>query len=416
MSEGSPDQHYDRIYVARQPVFSADMQIWGYELLFRNGENMQVAVITDGDQATTQVIADGFTLATQGMIGGSKALINFPRNVLVGDAPYILPPERCIVEILETVAPEAEVMDACRKLKEHGYTLALDDFVGDPGFEPLCAIADIVKVDVLQKTPQQVREIVRGLSPYPALLLAEKVENKLMFDACRAMGFTYFQGYFFSKPEIIPGRKLSASQTTKIKLLRELNDFDTETTKLVDIVKTDLSISYRLLQYINSARFGLRTKIESIERAANMLGRQNLRQWLQIIIMSDMNTTDKAQELIRISVQRGRLLQLLCEQHPMPFDPDSMFLLGFFSVLDAVLDQLMVDILSDIPIAPAIKSALTDPDDSNGIWLRILEDMDRCSWASLVGRCDRIGLSIRQLSSLALEAASWTDDMLCGGL
>jgi len=330
MIEQESEKLYDRIFVARQPIFTADMQIWGYELLFRHGENVQAAIFTDGDQATTQVIADGFTLAVRSMRKGARALINFPRNMLLGEAPYVLSPERCVVEILETVQPEAEVMEACRELKENGYTLALDDFVGDPGFEPLCEIADIIKVDILGKKPAEVLEIVKGLRRYKAVLLAEKVENLDMFNVCKRLGFTYFQGYFFSKPEVIPGRKLSASQTTKIKLLKELSESDSELERLVEIIQTDLSISYRLLQYINSARFGLRGKIESIQRAVSMLGRQNLRQWLQVIILSDINSTDKAQELVRISVLRGRFLQLLAGLHPTPFGPDSMFLLGFF--------------------------------------------------------------------------------------
>lgn len=298
MNEQQSDQLYDKIFVARQPIFTADMEIWGYELLFRHGENVQAAVITDGDQATTQVIADGYTLAIQGMRKNAKALINFPRNVLISHAPYVLPSDRCVVEILETVHPEPEVMDACLELKNQGYILALDDFVGEPGFEPLCELADIVKVDILNKTPADVMAIVKGLSRYKAQLLAEKVENLDMFKVCKNLGFVYFQGYFFSKPEVIPGRKLSASQITKVKLLKELSDSGTETERLVDIIQTDLSISYRLLQYINSARFGFQNKIESIHRAATMLGRQNLRQWLQVIILSDMNGTDKAQELV----------------------------------------------------------------------------------------------------------------------
>lgn len=415
MVEFQPEQLFDKIFVARQPIFTVDMQIWGYELLFRHGESSQVAVITDGDQATTQVIADGYNLAVKGMRKNAKALINFPRNVLVGGTPYVLPPERCVVEILETVQPEPEVMRACQELKNNGYTLALDDFVGDPGFEPLCEIADIVKVDILHKTPSQVMAIVKGLSKYGAVLLAEKVENQDMFLVCKRLGFTYFQGYFFSKPEVIPGRKLSASQTTKIKLLRELSDSDAELSKLVDIIQTDLSISYRLLQYINSARFGLQGKIESLQRAAAMLGRQNLRQWLQIIILSDVNTTDKAQELVRISVQRGRFLQLLTAHHPTPLGSDGMFLLGFFSVLDAILDQFMEEILEEIPLDQGIRSALIDPQNPNAAWLDLLNELDRGNWARLEARATAMGIPMAVIGMVSSEAVAWTDEVMAGG-
>lgn len=415
MNEQQPEQLYDRIFVARQPVFTADMEIWGYELLFRHGGNVQSAVITDGDQATTQVIADGFTLAIQGMRRNAKALINFPRNVLIGPAPYVLPAGRCVVEILETVQPEPEVLAACQELKNQGYILALDDFVGEPGFEPLCELADIVKVDILNKTPAEVMAIVRGLAKYKALLLAEKVENLDMFKVCKSLGFTYFQGYFFSKPEVIPGRKLSAGQITKVKLLKELNDSNTETERLVSIIQTDLSISYRLLQYINSARFGFQNKIESIQRAATMLGRQNLRQWLQVIILSDMNGTDKAQELVRISVQRGRTLQLLAAEQPTPFSPDGMFLLGFFSVLDAILDQFMEHLLEDIPLDTNIKQALVDSRSVHAVWVELLDMIDRCNWQGVSSVANTLGLSMSVISNAVLEASVWTGEMMASG-
>lgn len=341
-----------------------------------------------------------------------KALINFPRNILVGRAPYVLPAERCVVEILETVLPEDEVMEACRELKSHGYTLALDDFVGEPGFEPLCEIADIVKVDILGKSPTEVMAIVKGLRRYKARLLAEKVENIDMFNVCRKLGFELFQGYFFSKPEIVPGRKLSASQTTKIKLLKELNESEAELSRLVEIIQTDLSLSYRLLKYINSARFSLRGKIESIQRAVNMLGRQNLRQWLQVVILSDINSTDKGQELVRISVLRGRFLQLLAAVHPAPFHPDSMFVLGFFSVLDAILDQHMDQVLDDISLDPEIKAALINPHGPNSAWLELLAQLDRGRWSDLELKAAQLDIPMNLVDSAAIEAAMWTDEVM----
>ena len=412
MDETYPEQLYDRICVARQPIFTGDMQVWGYELLFRDSEDIQTAAFTDGDQATSQIIADGFGLASPGLRNGSKALINFPRNALVGAAPYVLPPERCVVEILETVKPEPEVIQACHELKKRGYVLALDDFVGDPGFEPLCELVDIIKVDILHRSPAEVATIVSGLSKYKASLLAEKVESNDVFKVCKKLGFTYFQGFFFNRPEIIPGRKLSASQIVKVKLLKELSALDTDPHRLVEIIQTDLSISYRLLRYINSAFFGLQVEITSIQRAVAMLGCQNMRQWLQVVILSDINTTDKAQELVRISVQRARFLQLLAARHPVPFDQDSMFLLGFFSLLDAILDQPMDVVLEEIPLNPAIKAALVDPQNPNAVWLGLLDEIDRCNWARLTRKASELNLSMALVSKLSAQASAWTSEVM----
>lgn len=388
------------------------MQVWGYELLFRHEEDMQSAVFTDGDQATSQIIADGFSLAASGLRKGSKALINFPRNVLVGDAPYVLPPERCVVEILESVRPEPEVIQACHELKKRGYVLALDDYEGSEELEPLCELVDIIKVDILHKTPGQVRDIVQGVSKYKAALLAEKVETHDIFKVCRNLGFTYFQGFFFNRPEIIPGRKLSASEVVKLKLLKELGALDTSPDRLVEIIQTDLSISYRLLKYINSAFFGLQVEVTSIPRAVAMLGCQNMRQWLQVVILSDMNTTDKAQELVRISVQRARFLQLLAMRHPTPFDQDSMFLLGFFSLLDAILDQSMSKVLEEIPLDSSLKQALVDPGSRDAGWVGLLDEIDRCNWARLNAKASEMGLSMALVSRLSAEATDWATGVL----
>lgn len=407
MEETYPEQLYDKFFVARQPIFTARMQIWGYELLFRHGENIQEAVFADGDQATTQIIADGYNLAVQGLRQGARALVNFPRSVLLGEAPYVLPADQCVVEILETVLPEAEVISACRELKRRGYMLALDDFEGGPGLEPLCEIVDIIKVDVLGKTPAQVEAIAKGVKKFDALLLAEKVENHDVFKVCRKLGFTYFQGFFFNRPELIPGRKLSASQINKVKLLKELSAPDVDTSRLVEIIQTDLSISYRLLRYINSAFFGLQVKITSIPRAVTMLGSRNLRQWLQVVVLSDVGTEDKAHELVRISVQRARFLHLLAMSRPTVFDRDGMFLLGFFSLLDAILDQSMDLVLEEIPLDPAIKRALTDPDDTNAVWIALLDEIDRCNWKRLNRKAEQLGVPITLVNRLSAEASIW---------
>jgi c-di-GMP phosphodiesterase len=407
MEEKYPEELYDKFFVARQPIFTAQMRVWGYELLFRHGEDTDEAVFADGDQATTQLIADGYNLAVRGMRQGAKALVNFPRRMLVGEAPYVLPADQCVVEILETVTPEPEVLSACLELKNRGYALALDDFEGESGFESLCELVDIIKIDVLGKTPAQVRAIVEGVKKYEATLLAEKVESHDIFKVCRSLGFTYFQGFFFNRPEIIPGRKLSTSQVNKIRLLKELSAPEVDSSRLVEIIQTDLSISYRLLKYINSAFFGLQIRVTSIPRAVSMLGTRNLRQWLQVVILSDVNTEDKAHELVRISVQRARFLHLLAARHPVPFDQDGMFLLGFFSLLDAILDQSMELVLEEIPLDPAIKRALVDQDDQGAAWIGLLDEIDRCNWPRLTSKAGELGVPITLVNRLSAEASIW---------
>jgi len=287
-----------------------------------------------------------------------------------------------------------------------------DDYEGAPGLEPLCELVDIIKVDILHKSPDEVRSLVEGVSRFKATLLAEKVETLDVFKVCRTLGFSYFQGFFFNRPEIIPGRKLSASHVAKLKLLRELGCSDAESDRLVEIIQTDLSISYRLLKYINSAFFGLQVEVTSIPRAVAMLGTKNLKQWLQVVILSDLNTTDKAQELVRISVQRARFLQQMAMSETTPFDQDGMFLLGFFSLLDAILDMPMTTVLEEIPLEPGIKSTLTGQGAGNAVWLELLDELDRCNWIRLSAKAERMGLSMSLISRLSAEASAWTNEVM----
>ncbi len=408
------DVYYENIVVARQPIFTADQRVWGYELLFRNKTDLGQAAITNGDQATIQVIADGFDLATASVASDARILINFPRDLLLSDVPFVLPAHRAIIEILETVRPEPQIMEACARIKQAGYTLALDDFVGQQGFEALCAMADIVKVDILNQSPESVLGIVKGLRHYRATLLAEKVESREMFEVCKRLGFTYFQGYFFRKPEIVEGRKLTASQATRIRLLHELS-LGADLEQLVRILETDVSLSYRLLRYINSVRFALVKKVESIQRAASMLGRKNLQQWLQVTLLADMNAAPRAQELVRLSVIRARFFQILAEAKCTPFAPDTMFLLGFFSLLDGILDQPMEEVLAELPIDPAVRAILVDPAHPFGSWLSLARELDRCHWLGVQEQAELLGLPLAQVGAAYNEAIVWTDEILGAG-
>ena len=212
----------EAVFIARQPIFHPDEAVWGYELLFRSGE-ANFASILDEKQATSSVIADGLALAREGMDSSAKVLINFPENMLVEDAGFALPKDGCIIEILEDVQPSEAALGAVRRLKEAGYTLAVDDYSGQADLKPFIDLADIVKIDVLalDSDPERVAEVADSL-PGGLTLLAEKVEDLDIFARLKGQGFDLFQGFFFSKPEIIPGKKLTSNELTKLQLLGEL--------------------------------------------------------------------------------------------------------------------------------------------------------------------------------------------------
>ena len=415
MASTSPQaQPCANVFVARQPIFTARRDIWAYELLFRNSTSCAYAEFPDANQATWQVIADGYTLARSGIRPDTKAFINFPEQLLREDSAFALPPETSVIEVLEDVEPDPEIRDRLKILKKHGYTIALDDYVGRDGYESFIEVADIIKVDILGMETRTIKEIANRLKPYGCRLLAEKVEDSETFEACRSMGFELFQGFFFSRPEIIPGHKLSSSQLSRLKLLKELGSEDFELPRLSEIVQSDVSLSYRLLQYINSTHFSTRIKVESIPRALSLLGRRNIQQWLRVTIMADMNTTDSGKELLWLSVTRGRFLQLLAEYQTMPFPPKSMFILGLFSLLDALLGQPMQKILKDIPLEEELKACIIDPENAACPWLTFLALQERGEWMESNALLDKEGISPVLAAELGLQAQQWATDMLKG--
>jgi c-di-GMP phosphodiesterase len=411
-SPSSQPDAFTHVFVARQPIFTTKRDIWAYELLFRNSKSNPCAAFPDANQATWQVIADGYTLARAGIRSETRTFINFPEQLLREDSAFALPPETSVIEVLEDVEPDSEIRDRLVTLKKHGYTIALDDYVGRDGYESFIEVADIIKVDILGMETRRIKEIVKRLKPYGCRLLAEKVEDSQTFEACRSMGFELFQGFFFSRPQIIPGYKLSSSQLSRLKLLKELSTEDFEMSRLSKIVQSDVSLSYRLLQYINSTHFSTLVKVESIPRALGLLGRRNIQQWLRVTIMADLNTSDSGKELMWLSVTRGRFLQLLAEQKSLPFSPRAMFIMGLFSLLDALLGQPMEKILKDIPLEEGIKACLIDPEASLCPWLTFLTMEERGQWAESNDLLNKEGVSPFLAAELGLQAQQWATNML----
>ncbi len=405
--------NFHPIFVARQPIFTHEETVWGYELLFRHSDQVNAATVPDQVVATAKVLADGFTMATHNLARDKKILINFPQQLLLDGIPLALPSELCIVEILETVAPVPEVIAACRKLKEAGYILALDDFVGEPGFEPFLELADLVKVDILGRKGPEIIKIAQGLRNYPCRLLAEKVEDRATYQLTRSLGFSYFQGYLFSKPEMVRGRKISSNNAARIPLLRELANEEYTLGKLARIIGQDVSLSYRLLQHINSSFYALPQRIQSIIQATTLMGGRALRHWLMAIVLSDLDQEPRGQELVFTAVCRARFLeQLACRAKAMPYGAATMFLLGLFSNLDAILGLEMAEIMTGMPFSEEIKAALCGSQNDPRQWLALAAAIEIGDWPAVESLllCHR--LSPATVALLHSRAQTWARDLL----
>ena len=407
------ERRAEPIFVARQPIFTSDRSIWGYELLFRHSGTAATAQVADQDVATARVIADGYMLAQSQIAQDKRMLINFPRNLILSGAAFALPSHQCVPEILEHVEPTQDIMDACRRLKDAGYTLALDDYVGQPGYEALMHLTDIIKVEVLNMSRIEVMRIVNQLKPFGVTLLAEKVEDAAMFDLCARLGFSLFQGYHFSKPEIVPGTKVSSAQMVKTQLLATLNkDYDPK--ELSNVISHDASLTFRLLRYINSAVFALRTKVESVHQAITLLGQNPIRQWLMVVLVADLDPSPAAQEITFLSVLRGRFLEEIAEvaNNPLGLPKDSMFLIGLLSRLDALLGVPMEELMEHISLESSIRDAFLGKPNTVRSWLDCLNALEEGNFDEAQTTLDTHGIDLQTAAGVRLQATQWTQHIL----
>ncbi|MBU1003923.1 MAG: HDOD domain-containing protein [Proteobacteria bacterium] len=409
------EESFESIFVARQPIFDERQDVWGYELLFRATADARGANVSDADMATAKVIADGFVLASEGMSAGQRALINFPQNLIIEQFAYALPSDIAVIEILEDVRPEPEVLEALQGLKESGYMLAMDDFMGEPELMPFVELADILKVDILGilgpegvANADRLHTVMSNLGSTSCRLLAEKVEDNDVFKLCKELGFTLFQGYFFAKPEIIPGKKISSNDIAKLQLLKELGAPDFDVDRLAKIIQQDPSISYRLFRYINSAGMGVSQKVASVTRAITLLGQRQLSQWLRVIIMSDLAPSKRGQEVAFLSVHRGRFLELMAQQCPSAHKPETLFLIGLFSLLDAMLGQSMEEILEHLSLAKDVELTLMGGESDFRFCLDLVKSYELGDWEAIERIIAPHGMTQPQADPLYTEAMAWT--------
>lgn len=420
-AEAAAEGSAESVFVARQPIFDEKQGVWGYELLFRASGDARVSGVgaTDADMATAKVIADGFVLAVQGIEPGQRTLINFPQNLILQNFAYALPADIAVVEILEDVRPEPEVLTAIQEFKEAGYTVAMDDFMGEEELEPFLDFVDIIKVDILgilgpegAQNADKLRPVVQRLGKYNCRLLAEKVEDDDVYSLCKELGFTLFQGFFFAKPQVIPGKKISSNEISKLQLLKELGNPDFKVDKLSEIIQLDPSLSYRLFRYINSVGMGVRQKVESVTRAITLLGQRQLSQWLRVVIMSDLAPSKKGQEVAFMSVHRGRFLELMTAYCDKSHSPETHFLLGLFSMLDAMLGMPMEEVLAQVPLDDSIKAALTGTDNEYRFCLNLVRAYENSDWDGIEKLLADPGIPMDKTDNYYTQAMDWTQGIL----
>ena len=397
-------------FVARQPIFDRTQNVFGYELLARPGSE-NIFSGTDFDAASVTVIDDGLhVFGLDRLLGGKMAFINVTRRVLNEGLLHLLPPSRTVVEVLETVAAEEDVLTACRALKQAGYIIALDDFVLRPDLEPLIALADIIKIDFLQ-TDADERERLCARFAGKVQLLAEKVETRAAYDEARKLNFDYFQGYFFCKPEMITARALPASKINRLRFLKEVNRTELDLAAVEVLIKQEAALSISLLRFLNSGYFTWKTQITSIRHALTLLGERQLRSWASLTTLKSL-VDEKPPELLVTSMARARFFELVAPTAGFAGQEFDLFMLGILSVLDALLDAPMQDLLSGFPISAEVRDTLLTHQGKMGALFDLMMAHERANWDEVQTLTVAMGLDPAKVWECYVQSITWADTVL----
>ena len=341
-------------FLARQPIFTREEQLFGYELLFRDGTDNYFRSL-DPDAASRDTLDSSTLMGLDVLCGNRRAFINCTRDVLLKDYITLLPSNQAVAEILESVPADDQVVAACQRLKEAGYWIALDDFMPNDPRARLTEMADIVKVDMRSTSPEERVELIRLYGSWHCRMLAEKVETREEFFAARKAGFLYFQGYFFRQPEVLATREVPANRLHYVQMLKAVSRDELDHQEIESLIKSEASLCYRLLRYMNSASFGFVNEIHSVKHALALLGEREVRRWVRLVATLAAGS-GKSSELVSAALVRGRFCELLSSK--IQHNQSDLFLLGLFSLMDAILETPMSVLLASVPVDQDTKAVL----------------------------------------------------------
>lgn len=394
--------------MARQPILDREQHVYGYEILFRNG--VEDYFNSDPDLAARSTLDSSLLIGITTLCDNRRAFVNCTREVLFKDLITLLPPTQAIAEILETVEPEDRVIAACKRLKAAGYLIALDDFAPNDPRLPLCEYADIIKIDVRATRPEERAAMIRRFGSAKCKMLAEKIETPQEFHQARDMGFAYFQGYFFCRPELVIGREVPANQLHYVRLLEMVSHSELNVIELEKMLKQEASICYRLLRYLNSPVFGMALEITSIRHAMAILGEREMRRWIRLVVTVGA-AEQTCSELILMGLARARFCELLSDRVQSSGD---LFLLGLLSVMDAILEVSMEVLLQQVPVERETKAALLGQKSKLQPLYQLMMAHESGNWAETTVLAKQLKLSDEEVSNRWWQALQWAQEATSG--
>ncbi|MBC7502888.1 MAG: EAL domain-containing protein [Herminiimonas sp.] len=402
-------------FLARQPILGRTQHLFAYELLFRRAATGPAEVVDDLS-ATASVIAHASELGMETVVGDSLAFVNVDTTVLMNDFVNFLSPQRVVLEILETVEVTPELITRVSDLANSGYTFALDDVIADsPHLQKLMPWVKIVKIDVNGMQHADLIRLVTIFKSAGKLLLAEKVETLAQFDTCLDLGFDYFQGYYFAKPNILSGKKLSPTQVALLHLMALITQ-DADNSSIEKCIKEDASLGLTLLRLVNTPAAGVTQRIDSLSQALVVLGRRQLQRWLQILLYAEpVRGSHFTSPLLTLATTRGRLMELIARkiQPSSSSIADTAFTVGIMSLMDTLFGLPMDKILEEIAVVDDVTNALLYRTGFYGDLLILTEYIERMDQAKLLlpPTLERLNLSAADLYALQVSAFEWCDQV-----
>ena len=401
----------ETVFVSRQPILDATGKVFGYELLHREttaassggqGETAEAA----GARGLTDVVL-GLGLDT--LAEGKPAFLNFTRDLLVGQAATLLPPAKTVIQLRRGLQVDEEVVTACQQLHDAGYRLALD-FISDPESERLLPFVKFPKIDVRSMSTAAAATLVKRFSAGNAKVIAEKVESAEAFQEAKAAGFSLFQGYYFCRPITCKATALPQRKLAYMQLLSALRQPNVGVREIEEIVKHDVSLSYRVLRCVNSAAFGLRSEVTSIRQALVMIGIAPIRKWVSVWSIAGL-TSGGTSELATVSLLRARCCELLGEKLGGRVADSEMFLLGLCSLLDAILDRPLEEAIADLPLPADVKTALMGGNNVPRQILDVVIAYENGNWDEALEKARALGLAEDSPATVYSDALKWAREL-----
>jgi EAL and modified HD-GYP domain-containing signal transduction protein len=401
------------IAIARQPVFDEKQRLWGYELFCVGSSQTTASGFPLEENVALDLASSAYIGLQQILHQGKKIIVNFNEKSILENLPYALPPVLAAVKVTEPVYARPAVPELLKRLKADGYLVAVAQFTGRADYSPLYRLADIISLDVRQHAKDELHGLIEAARAYSALLMASRVENPAILKICQDLQFSLFHGPFFKSPDKITIRKLSSSEVSRFNLMKMIEKDAADVQRLADVIQADASISLRLLAYLNSAAFGLHQKIKSIHQAASLLGWRKLKNWLRVVILSDASQSKESLELVLLSAQRGHFLELVArEQDFWGFDPDSLNLLGVFSLLDAMLGIPMPEIVAWLPLESKLKAALChEPNNEYLPLLDLARYIEEARWDEADNLIRQLNLDPAKVKTAFQTSVNWANEL-----